>query len=148
VWGEAHRGGRVCAVYFVRWSPEQLNDVAEWLIVTGEWGDAPREARSSVALKCRFDDGRPGFMVVDSHASRLCQAAVTLGVALERSDVVNSEIARDVYPIVDAVMVQDARVRELLIAMRDAEPTLLGRWLRERVSKLLPRRHALLTVRQ
>lgn len=143
VWGKVHRDGAMHALYWVRWSPQHLDDVAHWRVVVGAWdeGTGPN-ARSAVALMSRFDGGRPSFMVVDPTAIALGPGQSAPAISLGRDEVVGQPIAKHVFAIVDEVMIKDPRVGQMMVDMWKAEPARWWRWLKKRVRWPRRRMHA------
>src|SRR5918999_3470200 len=133
VWGEARVDGAIRAIYYVRWSPEHLDEHAVWLMYIGRWGDAPPAERVAVALYCRSHGHWPGFMVVDARHTPWGEGVARLGQPLRRVDVVGQPIGVEAYAIAEQVLIQDSRVSELMQTMFAAEPPRWRRWLADRL---------------
>jgi hypothetical protein len=132
VWGEARVDGATRAIYYVRWSPQHLDEHAVWLLYIGSWGSAPATERVAVALHCRSHRRWPAFMVVDAQRTPWREGAARLGRLLRAAEVVGQAVAHEAYAIVDQVLAQDRRVTELMRAMLTAEPPRWRRWLADR----------------
>jgi hypothetical protein len=132
VWGEARADGALRAIYYVRWSPEHLDEHTVWLLYIGPWGSAPPEQRVAVALYCRSHGRWPAFMVVDAHYTPWGEGVTRLGRPLRRGDVVGQPIGVEAYAIAEQVLIQDSRVTELMRTMFTAEPPRWRRWLADR----------------
>jgi hypothetical protein len=68
---------------------------------------AGKDDRYSVALDYRLIDGAPKFMVVDA-LNRATPGSPLVGTALNRSDVIGTPLAPQVFAIVDAVYMSDS----------------------------------------
>jgi len=109
VWGYVLEDGAARAAYFARWSEGHPEHGATFLFSVGNWGEgASPSDRVAVALSCRIDGGRPGFMVVD--ASSAPWRDEFLGEKLSREQVVGTSLADDVFAMVDQVLSEDNRV--------------------------------------
>jgi hypothetical protein len=84
---------------------------AHFDVVIGMWGDGTTAAdRASVALEFRQTDSGPAFMVVDAKELGGDDLAPR---PMPRSLVVGTATAEAVFRIVDAVWLQDGRLKEL-----------------------------------
>jgi hypothetical protein len=83
-------------------------------LVLGRWGDGATAAdRSLVTLDYRATEEGPAFMVIDA-AGRPAAESGLVDRALARSEVVGQAVAEEAFAVVDAVLVQDVRIAELL----------------------------------
>jgi hypothetical protein len=109
VWGYVAEHSGTRAAYFARWAEGHPEHGATFLFSVGRWGDGTTPAdRVAVALTCVINDGAPGFMVTDAASAPWTDAF--LGRLLERSEVVGTPLAQEVFTMVDAVLAQDPRV--------------------------------------
>ena len=133
VWGEVRVRGGMRAIYYVRWSPEHLDEHAVWLLYIGPWGRATAAPdRVAVALHCRSHRGRPAYAVVDALHTPWGESAGRLGQPLRRAEVIGQPVAQEAFAIVGQVLSQDARVARLMRSMFAAEPPRWRRWLADR----------------
>jgi hypothetical protein len=101
-----HWNTATIASYFVGWTEQKPEHGAAFDLVLGEWGDgATREDRFAVSLNYRT----PEFMVVDAHC-RLPRGDELAGAALQRSEVIGTPLARQVFALVDAIYMGDPRL--------------------------------------
>jgi hypothetical protein len=104
------------AAYYVDWYPGRTGDhKVTFDLILGEWGDGTSTAdRVLVALEYRLLPTGPAFMVIDAEG-RLAPLREIAGRALRRSEVmIGQPIRQQAFAVADAVLVQDARVAELL----------------------------------
>ena len=114
VWGTVYNEGNLTAAYYVQWTPNRLDHGANLDLVLGKWGEEASAAeRSAVALEYRLLESGPAFMVIDATDRPMARSEL-VGQALNRSQVIGTPIAAEVFPIADAVLGQDPRVKELL----------------------------------
>jgi hypothetical protein len=101
------------AVYCVEWTVGAPEHDANFDLVVGPWGEGadPRE-RVLVSLMFRAGEGG-GLMVVDGE-HRPANSPTVCGRALRRADVVGTRLAHEVFDLVDAIWLQDARIAELV----------------------------------
>jgi hypothetical protein len=113
VWGFIHRDGEAVAAYFVGWAEQRPDHGATFDLILGKWGDsATRLDRFAVSLDYRIVEASPQFMVVDAQ-DRLKSGGDLAGTALKRSDVIGTTFALQVFAVVDAIYMGDARLNEL-----------------------------------
>ena len=113
VWGYLHSESGESSAYYVQWTQDR-SDVhgAFFDFVIGRWGGGTSPAdRSLASLEFRRLDSGPGFMVVDA-SMRGDYTSIAASV-LNRADVVGTSLAAQLYELVDAVWLQDERIREL-----------------------------------
>jgi hypothetical protein len=113
VWGYLHSDSGESAAYFVQWTQGQADIHGAFFdFVIGRWGDGTSPAdRSLASLECRWLDSGPGFMTIDA-STRGDYSGVAASI-LNRADVVDTPLAAHLYELVDAVWLQDDRIREL-----------------------------------
>jgi hypothetical protein len=113
VWGFVHRGETTVCAYFVFWTPGRIDHGAAVDLVIGSWGDgADPEHRFAVALDWRVTGTGPAFMVVDA-AGRSAADPSVAGRALDRDEVIGTDLAAETFAVVDAIWVGDGRAAEL-----------------------------------
>jgi hypothetical protein len=117
VWGFAHRGARTEAAYFVEWiSGAVRRHGATFDLIVGQWGDGATAAdRIAVTVAFRQTVRGPEFMVIDS-GHRPHAESELVGRALDRRDVLETPVATCAFAIVDAIWLQDDRIRELQVS--------------------------------
>src|SRR4051794_2550733 len=111
VWGMVHDGGTTVAAYWMNWTVGHLGEPGANLdLIVGRWGDdASRDDRVAVSLLHRRQpDGSPAFMVIDA-AERAATKGELARTALDRSEVVGTPLADQVFALVDAIYEQDGR---------------------------------------
>ena len=109
------------AAYFVTWTLDTPDHGAAFDFVLGKWGLGTNpEDRYAGALDYRIVEASPQFMVVDAH-NRLTSGADLFRSALNRSDVIGTPLASQVFALVDAVYMGDSRLDELHRWYREAE---------------------------
>jgi len=114
IWGEAFADGFPCAAYFIHWPLGRvLQHGAIFDIVIGRWGEgSTAKDRSVVSLAYRYFDDGPEFMVLDARKRPQDFSAVAKR-RLDRGKVVGTALAKDVFAICQAVLLQDPRVAPL-----------------------------------
>jgi hypothetical protein len=116
VWGNVYAPSQQRAVYYVRWTAGRRRENITFLVSVGSWTSDNPSDRRSVGLACRLRRGWPGFMVIDAARTPwgLNGDTTVLGRMLPRDEVIGTQLAAEVFQVVDAVIVQDPRVREFL----------------------------------
>ena len=112
VWGLVRAKGEAVASYFLQWTVNQSIDThpANFDLIHGLWGEGTSQNdRQAISLVHFENDGVPGVSIVDA-ATRPVAASELVGSALKREDVVGTPLAREVFAIFDAVLVQDSRL--------------------------------------
>lgn len=113
VWGAVSQDGGSLAAYYVGWTVERPDHGARFELVVGSWGEeADAGERAWVELEYRLVDGEGAFMVVDAAGPDDAKAGLA-ATALRRDDVIGTPLAPQVFAIVDAVIMKDARLEEL-----------------------------------
>ena len=114
VWGFVHRRqAETIAAYFVQWTVggSLADHPANIDLVYGRWGDgASPNDRRAISLVHFEDDGVPGIMVIDAKKRSVATSGLA-GEAMARDDVVGTDLATNVFAIVDAILVQDKRLQ-------------------------------------
>jgi hypothetical protein len=122
VWGFASQSGKTIASYFVHWTLGRVEDHGvNFDLIVDRWGDgSTAKDRSLVALAYRLFPTGPQFMVIDADG-RPAASNELVGRVLRREDVIGQPIAQQAFAIVDAILSQDDRVKELLGPWRMTE---------------------------
>lgn len=112
VWGYVFSENGPRAVYYVRWNDTALRE-AEFVVSVGEWGEGsgPHERSCTVLVGQKYE-GRLALMLVDAAFSSFADQSF-LGAMKGAEEVRGSELAREVFRILDEVLVQDERVAQL-----------------------------------
>jgi len=113
--GFVYVGEDAAAAYFVQWTVGGVESHgANFDLIIGKWGEgATARGRSSVALEFRRTDKGPSFKVIDA-ATRPVGRSDLAGSVLPREAVVGTPIAKVAFEMVDAVWLQDGRIREIV----------------------------------
>ena len=113
-WGWVHEGPRTLAAYYVQWKLGQVaRHGAYFDFIVGPWGEgADASTRVAVCLRFRRGPQGPSFMVVDA-TDRPTTRGPLAARPLLRDEVVDTPFAKRVYAMVDALWLQDARIREV-----------------------------------
>ena len=100
------------AVYYVHWTPGHPDHGANFDLVFGTWGDkATAEDRVGASLLYRQDGG--GFMVIDASTRPFSKEQTLFSRSLRREEVVGTDLAQELYAMVDAVWLGDSRIAEI-----------------------------------
>lgn len=112
VWGWIHLGGATRAAYYVRWTAGHREQGMVLFVCVGRWEDQRYESeRESVGVACRFEEGRPRFMIVDAATTPWgVQRQAVFGRLLERAEAVGGDVAREVFGYIDLLLIKDPRV--------------------------------------
>ncbi|KQY64915.1 MULTISPECIES: hypothetical protein [unclassified Brevundimonas] len=101
------------ATYMVQWTDGHVvANGANFDLIVGAWGGAPSSKRIAVSLEYRQMASGPGFTIIDA-PDRAFSMSPVVGEALSRSDVVGTKLADEVFAIIDAIWLQDERIRDL-----------------------------------
>jgi len=105
------------AAYFVSWTVGAVaSHGAKFDLIIGSWGaGAPADDRVAVALELRMIEGRPQFMVQDAAGRPAAQASLAPR-ALRREEVIGTPLAQEVFDMIDAIWLQDARITDIISA--------------------------------
>jgi hypothetical protein len=112
VWGSAHEAGEIVAVYFVQWTVGQPlgEHPANIDLIYGPVGEGTtRFDRRAVSLIHFENENGPAVMVTDASARRFSESDL-VGTIMQRSEVLGTALARHVFRIVDAILLQDPRL--------------------------------------
>jgi hypothetical protein len=109
--GYVHAGDATIAVYIVDWTAGHFPELnANVDLIIGKWGDGSTAAdRVAVSLEMTVMDERPTYMVIDS-GSRVVAQSSLVGAALNRSDVIGTPRAAEVFAVIDVISEQDGRL--------------------------------------
>jgi hypothetical protein len=111
--GFIYSGEQPTAAYFVHWTLGRPDHGANFDLVLGKWGEGVgREDRYAVSLCYRPTEKGPEFMVIDS-SGRTVAGSELVGRALRRDEVIGTPMATEVFAIIDAIYLGDARLAEL-----------------------------------
>ena len=113
--GFVYRGDAAAAAYFVHWTRGGVaSHGAHFDLILGRWGDAATSSdRRAVALEFRRTEDGPTFMVIDASDRPVSQSEL-VGEALAREAVIGTPTAKIAFDIVDAIWIQDDRIREIV----------------------------------
>ena len=112
VWGLVYEDDVSRGSYFVHWTLNQVeNHGAHIDLIIGTWRNgAPAGPRSAISLEYRIGDTGPSVMVIDAHGRHHANVAERI---LRREDVIGTPLAKKVFAICDAVLLQDERLTEI-----------------------------------
>jgi hypothetical protein len=111
VWGMVHDGDTTLAAYWMSWTVGHLSDRGANLdVVLGRWGkEASTDDRVVISMVHREQpDGTPALMVIDA-GDRPAAKGELAHTALNRTDVIGTPLAAQVFALVDAIYEQDHR---------------------------------------
>jgi hypothetical protein len=102
------------AAYFVHWTVNQVEKHGAHLdFIIGKWGDGSKASdRSAVSLEYRMTENGPFVTVIDAHSRNHAEGKLAKR-ALRRQDVIGKPLAKKVFAICDAVLLQDERLADL-----------------------------------
>src|SRR5262245_33461262 len=103
------RGGGGETAYVVQWTEEKVEQHGAHFDLL--MAQDPQSV--AVVLECRITDDGPGFMVIDASQRQTWNGFPSPVRRLTRDDVVGTPLAGVVYSIVDAIWLQDSRIRGL-----------------------------------
>lgn len=112
VWGSAHEADEIVAVYFVHWTVGQPLSIhpANIDLIYGPFGDGTSNLdRRAISLIHFENENGPAIMVTDAAARPFAESDL-VGTIMQRSEVVGTALARHVFRIVDAILLQDPRL--------------------------------------
>ncbi|MEL6177725.1 MAG: hypothetical protein AAFS10_02170 [Myxococcota bacterium] len=121
VWGMIHDPVGPLASYAVHWTPHHTaTQGATFDLVLGEWGETSTlDDRIAVSVQMRHGERGASFMVSDAHQRPLSALAAR---HLAREQVVGTGIGKEVFACLDAIWLQDARIREVTQPPTSARP--------------------------
>jgi hypothetical protein len=109
VWGWISGHNRTLAAYYVTFTSGRPDHGAKFQLIVGSWGEGTTfEDRIAVELDCRVSSGKPAFMVVDASPFPTVAAR-----SLKRREVIGTELSAQVFPMVDAIYMNDPRLDEI-----------------------------------
>jgi hypothetical protein len=112
VWGFVHRDERTVAAYWVHWTEGHLGSTgANWDFIVGSWGDESSASdRFAASLLYREPEGAaPAFMVIDATDRPVAESNLVAS-ALDRDDISGTPLSDQLFALVDAIWIQDARL--------------------------------------
>jgi hypothetical protein len=113
IWGDVSAADHTLAVYYVHWTVGSADHNPNFDLILGSWGEgAGATSRILVSLEYQPRVQGGSFMVTDSE-HRPANSPTLCGRALKRSDVVGTSLAKEVFELVDAVWLQDPRIKEV-----------------------------------
>lgn len=113
IWGCISANEVAVAAYYVHWTVDSPAHMPNFDLVIGRWGDgASAEDRFLVSLV--FKPGRDGgsFMVIDGE-ERWKKHSESCARAMQRAEVIGTDLAADVFALVDALWLTDGRMAEV-----------------------------------
>jgi len=113
IWGGLADSSGPRAVYYVQWTVDEPDHMPNFDIVLGPWGDgtAPSD-RVLVSLLYRPSPGGGSFMVASGKGRRADDPSLC-GRALERTDVIGTPLATEVFSLVDSLWLTEPRIEEI-----------------------------------
>ena len=114
VWGYLNDAGGPMGVYYVNWTLGRADHGARFDLVVGKWGEGTSsQDRSVVAVVLRRTSNGPQFMVVDADRRPAAMHGTLADAGLRRDQVIGTPLAAEVFAMVDAIWLRDARIGEL-----------------------------------
>lgn len=114
VWGSLSQKRKLVAAYYIRWVAGHADHAADFDLIIGRWGNGTSvKDRFLVAVAYRLIEGEPQFMVLDAPKRRAADMKELGATVLRRDQVIGTPLATDVFAMLDAIWLQDGRVREL-----------------------------------
>lgn len=113
IWGSLADSSGARAVYYVQWTVEEPDHMPNFDIVLGPWGDgtAPSD-RVLVSLLYRPSPRGGSFMVASGKGRRADDRSLC-GRALDRTDVIGTPLATEVFSLVDSLWLTEPRIEEI-----------------------------------
>jgi len=105
-----YKDGDAFAVYFARFPSNHADQSIAVLVSIGGWGTGDPAKRVSTALEMRVLESGPAVMVIDAATSPWEEDPV-LGRMLDRSTALAHPAIRDVFAIIDCMVVEDPPLR-------------------------------------
>lgn len=113
IWGDLADSSGPKAVYFVQWTLDQPQHMPNIDLVLGPWGDgASPSDRVLVSLLYQPRPGGGSFMVVNGKGRRADDRSLC-NRALERSEVVGTPLAEEVFSLIDSLWLTEPRIAEV-----------------------------------
>jgi hypothetical protein len=122
VWGSARLDGSPFARYSVHWTVGLVaKHGANFDLIVGRWGvGSTASDRCAVGLAFRLIKSKPQFIVIDASNRDVARNHLA-GRALAPAEVVGHPLAQDIFALRDAILMNDARVAEILGGRTDSE---------------------------
>ena len=113
IWGGLGDSSGTKALYFVQWTVDQPQHMPNVDIVLGPWGEgiAPQD-RMLVSLLYQPRLGGGSFMVASGKGRRADDRTIC-DRALERTDVIGTPLANEVFSLVDVLWLTEPRIEEI-----------------------------------
>lgn len=111
IWGLVHSDDRTVAAYWLHWTVGHLDEAGANLdMVIGPWGDGTTaNDRFAASLLYREPANEaPALMVIDATGRKNANSTLA-NTALCRDEIIGSPIAEQLFALVDAIWLQDAR---------------------------------------
>jgi hypothetical protein len=109
--GYVSEGEPVIAAYIFHWTVGHFPGLpANIDLILGQWSpDATSGDRFAVSLELTVRDDRPDVRVIDA-APRFIVLGDLVGAAMERTQVIGTPLAAQVFSVIDAIFEQDNRL--------------------------------------
>lgn len=106
------------ALYFVQWTVDDPGHLPNFDIVLGPWGEGTKpNDRMLVSLLYQPRLGGGSFMVTSGKGRRADDRSVC-GRALERTDVIGTPLAKEVFALLDSLWLTEPRIEEIRVLDR------------------------------
>jgi hypothetical protein len=113
VWGDLADSAGTKAIYFVQWTVNEPGHMPNVDLVLGPWGAGTVPAdRVLVSLSYQPRPGGGSFMVVSGKGRRADDRGLC-SRALERTDVIGTPLANEVFALVDSLWLTEPRMEEV-----------------------------------
>jgi hypothetical protein len=113
IWGDLADASGAKAVYFVQWSVGHPEHTPNIDIILGPWGEGTTPGdRVLVSLLYQPRPGG-GTVMVTSGKGRRADDRSLCGRALERTDVIGTALANEVFSLVDSLWLTEPRIEEI-----------------------------------
>jgi predicted outer membrane lipoprotein len=113
IWGDISVDETAVAVYFVQWTVASTEHFPNFDFVIGRWGEGA-SATDRILVSLLFRPGHDGgsFKVIDG-GERLPKYSKVCARAMQRSEVIGTPLAGEVFALIDALWLTDTRMREV-----------------------------------
>jgi hypothetical protein len=113
VWGDVAAMGQTLAVYYVHWTVGSSDHNPNFDLIIGSWGEgADPSQRILVSLAYRPPPEGGSFMIIDAEG-RPAATPTLCGRAMKRAEVIGTPLAKEVFQLVDAIWLHDARIADV-----------------------------------
>jgi len=113
IWVDVSAADQTLAVYYVQWTVGSADHNPNFDLILGAWGEgADPSKRILVSLEYQPQLQGSSFMITDS-GRRAANTPSLCGRALNRSDVVGTPLAKEVFELIDAIWLQDPRIADV-----------------------------------